>query len=81
MNTSVNDPGFTLRTYTHLMPSSETRTRAAGDAVWAASVADNGPETAQESRQVADLWKSQKPKSCVHQGPPSAKDTPTPRVL
>lgn len=44
-----HDPGFTLRTYTHLMPSSETRTRAAVDAVWAASVADNGPETAQGS--------------------------------
>lgn len=44
-----HDPGFTLRTYTHLMPSSETRTRAAVDTVWAASVADNGPEAAQES--------------------------------
>ncbi|MGY4913696.1 tyrosine-type recombinase/integrase [Streptomyces sp. 900116325] len=44
-----HDPGFTLRTYTHLMPASETRTRAAVDTVWAASVADNGPETAQES--------------------------------
>ncbi|MFP1627776.1 tyrosine-type recombinase/integrase [Streptomyces sp. 5K101] len=44
-----HDPGFTLRTYTHLMPSSETRTRAAVDTVWAASVADNGPETAQGS--------------------------------
>lgn len=31
-----HDPGFTLRTYTHLMPSSETRTRAAVDAVRAA---------------------------------------------
>lgn len=43
-----HDPGFTLRTYTHLMPSSETRTRAAVDAVWAAPGADDGPETAQE---------------------------------
>ena len=42
------DPGFTLRTYTHLMPSSETRTRAAVDAVWAAPVTDDGPETAQK---------------------------------
>jgi integrase len=25
------DPGFTLRTYTHLMPSSESRTRCAID--------------------------------------------------
>jgi integrase len=28
------DPGFTLRTYTRLMPSSEDRTRAAIDRVW-----------------------------------------------
>ncbi|MEV0477970.1 site-specific integrase, partial [Streptomyces prunicolor] len=26
-----SDPGFTLRTYTHLLPSSETRTRKAID--------------------------------------------------
>lgn len=44
-----HDPGFTLRTYTHLMPSSETRTRTAVDTVWAASIADDGPETAQGS--------------------------------
>jgi hypothetical protein len=30
------DPGFTLRTYTHLMPSSAERTRKAIDAVFAA---------------------------------------------
>ncbi|MDD9368992.1 MAG: tyrosine-type recombinase/integrase, partial [Acidimicrobiales bacterium] len=30
------DPGFTLRTYTHLMPSSAERTRQAIDAVFAA---------------------------------------------
>ncbi|MER7950223.1 site-specific integrase [Streptomyces sp. NPDC096079] len=35
-----HDPGFTLRTYTHLMPSSRTRTRAAVDAVWAASATE-----------------------------------------
>ncbi|TXS18277.1 tyrosine-type recombinase/integrase [Streptomyces sp. wa22] len=29
-----HDPGFTLRTYTHLMPASETRTRAAVDDVF-----------------------------------------------
>jgi integrase len=29
------DPGFTLRTYTHLMPSSAERTRKAIDAVFA----------------------------------------------
>lgn len=28
------DPGFTLRTYTHLMPSSEERTRRAIDEVF-----------------------------------------------
>jgi len=31
-----SDPGFTLRTYTHLMPSSAERTRAAVDAAFAA---------------------------------------------
>jgi integrase len=34
-----SDPGFTLRTYTHLMPSSEHRTRRAIDAVLTSSVA------------------------------------------
>jgi integrase len=29
------DPGFTLRTYTHLMPSSEDRARAAVDRAFA----------------------------------------------
>ncbi|MGW2810866.1 tyrosine-type recombinase/integrase [Streptomyces sp. NPDC001450] len=43
-----HDPGFTLRTYTHLMPSSETRTRAAVDRVFGSDEpADDGPETAQ----------------------------------
>ncbi|MEU9776826.1 tyrosine-type recombinase/integrase [Streptomyces sp. NPDC047968] len=42
------DPGFTLRTYTHLMPSSESRTRKAVDGMYeAASKTDDGPETAQ----------------------------------
>jgi integrase len=46
-----HDPGFTLRTYTHLMPNSEMRTRAAVDAVFSArpSGADDGPETAQST--------------------------------
>ena len=40
-----HDPGFTLRTYTHLMPSSETRTRAAVDGVFGADEpADDGPD-------------------------------------
>ncbi|MGW0136157.1 tyrosine-type recombinase/integrase [Streptomyces sp. NPDC003299] len=43
-----SDPGFTLRTYTHLMPSSESRTRRAVDGMYeAAGQADDGPETAQ----------------------------------
>ena len=43
-----SDPGFTLRVYTHLMPSSEGRTRRAVDAVFRATVpTDDGPETAQ----------------------------------
>ncbi|KOG30143.1 tyrosine-type recombinase/integrase [Streptomyces resistomycificus] len=43
-----SDPGFTLRTYTHLMPSSEGRTRKAVDSLYLASTPqDHGPETAQ----------------------------------
>lgn len=42
-----SDPGFTLRVYTHLMPSSETRTRKAISAMYqAAGHAHDGPETA-----------------------------------
>ncbi|MGW5782115.1 site-specific integrase [Streptomyces sp. NPDC003863] len=42
------DPGFTLRTYTHLMPSSESRTRKAVDDVYRArGEAPDGPQTAQ----------------------------------
>ncbi|UNS99248.1 site-specific integrase [Streptomyces tubbatahanensis] len=42
-----HDPGFTLRTYTHMMPSSETRTRAAVDAVFRdEGASDDGPDTA-----------------------------------
>jgi integrase len=43
-----HDAGFTLRTYTHLMPSSERRTREAVDRAFeGAPEADDGPETAQ----------------------------------
>lgn len=43
------DPGFTLRIYTHLMPSSEGRTRKAVDSMYeAADPASDGPQTAQE---------------------------------
>lgn len=39
-----HDPGFTLRTYTHLMPASDTRTRAAFDRVFGYKPAtDDGP--------------------------------------
>lgn len=42
------DPGFTLRTYTHLMPSSESRTRKAVDDVYEArGGAPDGPQAAQ----------------------------------
>lgn len=42
------DPGFTLRTYTHLMPSSEGRTRKAVDGTYEASdSAADGPQAAQ----------------------------------
>ncbi|MFD7729225.1 tyrosine-type recombinase/integrase [Kitasatospora phosalacinea] len=41
------DPGFTLRVYTHLMPSSEGRTRNAVDGMYRASgKRPDGPETA-----------------------------------
>lgn len=44
-----SDPGFTLRVYTHLMPSSEGRTRRAIDKVYeAAETQRDGPQTAQE---------------------------------
>ncbi|GAP50839.1 tyrosine-type recombinase/integrase [Streptomyces azureus] len=43
-----HDPGFTLRTYTHLMPSSEKRTREAVNRAFEGGPdADDGPTTAQ----------------------------------
>ncbi|MEU1403394.1 site-specific integrase [Streptomyces sp. NPDC005728] len=43
-----HDPGFTLRTYTHLMPSSEKRTREAVNRAFGGGPdADDGPTTAQ----------------------------------
>jgi integrase len=42
-----SDPGFTLRTYTHLMPSSQARTRKAVDHVFQQrKAANDGPSTA-----------------------------------
>ena len=42
------DPGFTLRVYTHLMPSSDGRTRKAVDSIYQGTdSAPDGPETAQ----------------------------------
>ncbi|MFF9906228.1 tyrosine-type recombinase/integrase [Streptomyces olivaceus] len=44
-----HDPGFTLRTYTHLMPSSEKRTREAVNRAFADGPGtDDGPTTAPE---------------------------------
>jgi integrase len=43
-----HDPGFTLRTYAHLMPDVDDRARQAVDAAFAGS---DGPATAQEVRQ------------------------------
>lgn len=44
-----HDPGFTLRTYTHLMPSSEKRTREAVNRAFEdGPKVDDGPTTAQE---------------------------------
>lgn len=43
-----HDPGFTLRTYTHLMPSSEKRTREAVNRAFEGGPdSDDGPTTAQ----------------------------------
>ncbi|WP_373564226.1 MULTISPECIES: tyrosine-type recombinase/integrase [unclassified Streptomyces] len=43
-----SDPGFTLRTYTHLMPSGEARARAAMDGLYGvAAPRPDGPTTAQ----------------------------------
>lgn len=45
-----SDAGFTLRVYTHLMPSSEGRTRRPVDRLYeAANPAPDGPQTAQVS--------------------------------
>jgi hypothetical protein len=41
-----SDPGFTLRTYTHLMPSSEDRTRQAVDAAFSSSRAQRASNEA-----------------------------------
>lgn len=42
-----HDPGFTLRTYTHLMPSSEKRTREAVNRAFEdRPETDDGPTTA-----------------------------------
>ena len=41
-----SDPGFTLRTYTHLMPSSEERTRRAVDRVFTGEPPADGLATA-----------------------------------
>lgn len=44
-----SDPGFTLRVYTHLMPSSDNRARNAMDSVYGRAVPrSDGPQTAQE---------------------------------
>src|SRR5690606_1829531 len=75
-------PGFTLRTYTHSMPSGETRTRAAVDRdCQDDDPAEAGPETAQGPVQAPDPRLSQYPKFCVHHGPPGPMWTPRPRVL
>lgn len=45
-----SDPGFTLRVYTHLMPSSGGRTRRAVDSMYkGVDSASDGPETAQNN--------------------------------
>jgi integrase len=43
-----HDPGFTLRTYTHLMPNSAERTRRAIDRAFGGPEEVDGPDTAQQ---------------------------------
>jgi integrase len=43
-----SDPAFTLRTYTHLMQSSQGRARRAIDTLFDGWNGQDGPETAQE---------------------------------
>lgn len=55
-----HDPGSTLRTYTRLMPSSGTRTRAAEDRVFVdGEPTIDGPDTPQEGIQPSDQRLSQ----------------------
>ncbi|GAA4198816.1 tyrosine-type recombinase/integrase [Actinocatenispora rupis] len=44
-----HDPGFTLRTYTHLMPASEDRTRRAIEQLFSETPDRDGPGTAPEA--------------------------------
>lgn len=44
-----SDPGFTLRTYTHLLPSSETRTRKAIDGALTEAEAEGDSPAAQDT--------------------------------
>jgi hypothetical protein len=44
-----SDPGFTLRTYTHLLPSSETRTRKAIDDIFTEAEAEAEAEAEVEA--------------------------------
>lgn len=59
-------PGFTLRTYTHLLPSSETRTRKAIDDSFTETEAEAEGETEGEAEEDGD--------------PPAAQGTPVPPV-
>ena len=43
------DPGFTLRTYTHLMEESAERTKRAVDAVFRASASSDAATSGEES--------------------------------
>jgi integrase len=45
-----SDPGFTLRTYVHLMPDADDRMRQAVDVVMNAAAGPDGPATAREGK-------------------------------
>lgn len=57
-----SDPGFTLRTYTHLMPTGEDRTRRTVDGMYSANGrSPDGPQTAQATPRLAGRRARRKP--------------------
>ena len=82
---SLSDPPPVIRlpdgTYTYADQASSSVRRTAPHQGAETFRLSDGPGTAPEASQATDLRLSQKPKSCVHQGPPDPRWTPTPSVL